>query len=119
MAQFSGEKYLNLETFKKSRKAVQTPVWFVEDNGVLYVRTMQNSGKVKRMRNNPHVRVAPCSFRGRPRGVWVDGEAHIADAAESERANQLFNRKYGLQKRFDDFIDKFRKSKRVVVAIRV
>ena len=39
LAQFLNQKYINLETYKKSGQAVHTPVWFVQDNGVLYVRT--------------------------------------------------------------------------------
>ena len=52
LAQFSNQKYLNLVTYRKSGTAVSTPLWFIEDRGVLYVRTPAKSGKVKRLRNN-------------------------------------------------------------------
>jgi len=73
LAQFSNQKYLNIETYKKSGQTVQTPVWFIEDNGVLFVHTMLTSGKVKRVRKNPHVRVVPCSAQEsrRVRGLMV------------------------------------------------
>jgi len=119
LAQFSNQQCLNLETYKKSGQPVQTPVGFVEDNGMLYVQTMANSGKVKRIRKNPHVHIMPCSFRGKPKGSWIDGEASIADAAESERANQLLNRKYGLRKRLGDILYKLKKRKRVIIAIHI
>jgi len=119
LAQFTNQKYINLETYKKNGQAVQTPIWFVEENGVLYVRTRLHSGKVKRVRRNPHVRVTPCTLRGQLKGNWIDGEARFAHDAESERANQLFNRKYGLLKKWGDFVDKLKGSRREVVAIQV
>ncbi len=48
---FDHQSYLNLETFRKNGSGVKTPVWFVEDCGVLYLRTDAASGKVKRIRN--------------------------------------------------------------------
>jgi PPOX class probable F420-dependent enzyme len=119
LAQFANQKYLNLETYKRSGQVVQTPVWFIEDNEVLYVYTRSHSGKVKRVRRNPHVRVVPCSLRGQPKGAWIDGEAKFADAAETERVNQLIKQKYGLQKTWGDLMDKLRRTKRVAIAIHI
>ncbi len=59
-AAFAGQKYLNLETFKKSGDGVKTPVWFAAEpsakldssDAKLYVYTIGVSGKVKRIRNN-------------------------------------------------------------------
>ncbi len=69
MSHLAGEKYINLETYRKNGQGVRTPVWFVEeDNGdggnVLYVRTSDDTGKYKRVRNNPSVQIAPCDMRG-------------------------------------------------------
>lgn len=69
------ETYINLQTFRKNGQGVPTPVWFVEENGVLYVRTLARSGKVKRVRNNPHVRVAACDARGNLKGAWLEARA--------------------------------------------
>lgn len=96
---FTGESYLNLATLRKNGKEVHTPVWFVQENGLLFVRTIRNSGKVKRIQNNPNVRVAPCEVDGRLRGDWVKGRARLATAAESERTSQLLEEKYGELKR--------------------
>jgi len=49
---FTSQQYLNLETFRKNGAAVKTPVWFVQDGDAIFVRTLANSGKVKRIRNN-------------------------------------------------------------------
>jgi uncharacterized protein len=78
--QFAGQQYLNLETFKKSGIGVKTPVWFAQDpateldsNGAsLYVYTIGASGKIKRIRNNSKVAIAPCDVRGGLNGDWVD-----------------------------------------------
>src|SRR5262245_13493315 len=47
---FVGQRYLNLESYKRDGTPVQTPVWFAEEQGVLYVYTLANAGKVKRIR---------------------------------------------------------------------
>jgi hypothetical protein len=50
LALFAGQKYLNLESVKRDGTPVQIPVWFAEEQGVLYVYTLANAGKVKRVR---------------------------------------------------------------------
>lgn len=96
LSQFIGEKYLSLETLRKSGEAVRTPVWFVENNGMLYVRTAKDTGKYKRIRNNKSVRIAPCSMRGKVKGEWASAEAKIASEDEAQQAYQLLEKKYGL-----------------------
>jgi hypothetical protein len=99
LAQFSGHKYLNLETYRRSGQAMPTPVWFVEESGTLYVRTGANSGKVKRIRNNPRVRVAPCTVSGEPLGEWIEGQAGVVkEDAIIKQVDKLLSRKYGLTK---------------------
>jgi PPOX class probable F420-dependent enzyme len=65
LVQFAGEKYLNLESYRKNGTPVQTPLWFVQEGERLYVYSLAKTWKVKRIRRNPQVRVAPCTFRGR------------------------------------------------------
>ena len=98
---FAGTKYLNMETFRKSGEGVRTPLWFAEGDGVMYARTFERTGKVKRLRREPRVRVVPSDARGTPEGEWVDAEARIVQPGsdEAKRANRLLNRRYGLMKR--------------------
>jgi PPOX class probable F420-dependent enzyme len=117
LAQFLNQKYINLETYTKSGQAVHTPVWFVQDNGVIYVRTDKNSGKVKRVRNNPHARMVPCNIRGRPKGQWIDGTIQVANDYESQHASQLLNQKYGLRGKMFGIMYKLRKIEFVVLSI--
>jgi len=95
--QFTKASYISLETHRKNGEPVRTPVWVVEDGGLLYVRTDPTSGKVKRIRRDQHVRVAKADMRGNVRGEWVDGEARLVDEKESARIIGLFFKKYGLQ----------------------
>ena len=68
---FTRQAYLNLETFRKSGAGVRTPVWFVQTGDTVYIRTAANSGKVKRIRNNHHVNIAPCKMNGDPLDEWL------------------------------------------------
>jgi PPOX class probable F420-dependent enzyme len=61
---FATQKYLNLESCKRDGTPVQTPVWFAEEHGVLYVYTLANARKVKRIRRHPRIRITPCTMRG-------------------------------------------------------
>ena len=120
LVQFSNRKYLNLVTYRRSGAAVPTPLWFVEEGGVLYVRTPAKSGKVKRLRNNPRVRVVPSDGRGNPKGAWIEGRARIVvDGAEAVRANRLVYRKYGWRKRLIELRYKRNPQKRLTIAVYV
>lgn len=119
LAQFADQKYINLQTFKRDGTAVATPLWFAESGGELVFYTTATSGKVKRLRNNPRVRVAVSDMRGNLKGEWMDGEARRLDEAEAAKANRLITEKYGLIKRAMDFFSRFRKSPRAAFAIRV
>ncbi len=119
LAQFANQKYLNLESFRKNGQGVRTPLWFVEDDGTLYFYTVAHSYKVKRILNNPRVRVAPCDARGKVKGEWVDATARRLDQAEARHADELLNRKYGLFKRTLNFLAKIRGHERAAFAIRL
>jgi uncharacterized protein len=119
LAQFENEQFLNLETQRKSGVGVQTPVWFVEENGEIFVRTGAQSGKVKRIRNNPQVRIAPCDTRGGLRGEWKNAQAKITDADTAERVNRLLKKKYGLQKNFFDALGRLSRNESTTLVIRV
>src|SRR5216684_3868875 len=67
-AEIHGQRYISLATFRKSGVAVHTPIWFAEDNNKLYFMTSGKTGKYKRIRNNPQVKIAPCTIRGKITG---------------------------------------------------
>jgi len=117
LAQFLEQQYVNLETYRRNGQGVRTPLWFIEDRGVLYMRTPAASAKVKRIRNNSRVRVVPSDVRGNPIGEWIDGEAHLIPAEEAEWVNQLVKRKYGLFKRLIDLRSRLKGTRYVVIAV--
>lgn len=122
LRQFQRRSYLNLETFRKTGEGVKTPVWFVENGGLLYVETFARAGKIKRIRRNPHVRVVPCTAGGNPRGEWVEGEAQlVSDTAASEQITRLLNRKYGLIKAVLEGVARLRGSQEdsIIIAIQL
>jgi hypothetical protein len=43
LAQFATQQYLNLESYKRNGTPVRTPVWFAEEDGVLYIYTLANA----------------------------------------------------------------------------
>ena len=122
-AAFAGHKYLNLETFRKNGAGVRTPVWFakalpeVRGAAPLYVYTIGNTGKLKRIRNNARVRIVPCDMRGRLLGEWMEARAEILDGGEAEKGMKLLNRKYVPWKQLLDFFALFRRRNRIVFAI--
>jgi uncharacterized protein len=82
-----GARQALVVTFKRSGEPVPTPVnCGLSENGRLYFRTEPHVGKVKRIRSDARVLVAPCNMRGKPRGPLARGTARVLEAAESEPA---------------------------------
>jgi hypothetical protein len=117
VGQFAKAKYLSLESFRKTGVGVRTPVWFAQDGNSFYVYTLPDSGKMKRIRNNPKIRVAPCNMRGDLRGAWVDARARICTGDEVARGQALLIQKYRLAKRIGDFFSRLRGRTQVILAI--
>ena len=95
LEQFSKQKYINLETYKRDDTPVKTPVWFVIDKGLVYIITRESTGKVKRLKNNQNVRVVPCSFKGEIKNEWVNGKAQMVTGSEADNIIKLRKKKYG------------------------
>jgi len=93
-------RYLSITSYKRDGRGVATPVWFVLRDGRLLVETDAASGKVKRIRRNPQVRVAVCTASGRLRGRQVPAVAEILPDSEIGPVERLIADKY----RFDMII---------------
>jgi uncharacterized protein len=127
LAEFDGEKYLNLETYRKSGKGVRTPVWFAvapanaatADAQRLYVYRTANSGKAKRIRQNGMVKIAPCDVRGNVSGQWIDAHAEIVSGEEFAHGMRLSNHKYRPWKQILDLSALlFGRHERIMLSIR-
>ncbi len=113
-------RFMSLKTFRKNGDGVLTPVsvWFAQQADKLYVMTLMDSGKVKRIRNNSTVEVAPCDMRGNlDDGVtYTQAVARLLPAGdEATRANSYLNQKYGILKRLFDLMQ--RNKQRVFIEI--
>ena len=95
LEQFSKQKYINLETYKRDSTSVKTPVWFVIDNDLIYIITRESTGKVKRLKNNQNVRIVPCSFKGEIKNEWVNGKAQKITGSEADKVIEIRKKKYG------------------------
>ncbi len=101
----AGRRYVRLSTFRRSGEPVPTPVWFARLGENLYVVTGRDTGKVKRIRNNPDVALAPCNFRGRPKGRDLRAVAGLTDERKDGPADRALRGKYGWQYRVVELIE--------------
>ena len=100
----ANERYISLTTFKNDGTAVSTPVWVTSDDGRrLLVWSATKTWKVRRLRLDARVLVAPANFRGRERGQRLDGRARLIPDPGIDR---LLRRKYGWQKRALDLVNR-------------
>jgi PPOX class probable F420-dependent enzyme len=90
------QKYISLTTFRKTGVGVATPVWFGEEDNKLYVMTRSDMGKTKRLRNNPQVKVAPCTVTGKVTGPEFVATARLLPPEDFPRARKTLTRKYWL-----------------------
>lgn len=96
-AALEGHRFIRLTTYRRNGEGVPTTVWFALVEDLAYVFTELHTGKVKRIRNDPRVTVAPSNFRGRPRGEAVEARARIV--AGEAGADRALREKYGWQYR--------------------
>ena len=108
ISELSGHAYINLETYRRNGQQVATPVWFTidYDNEIIYVVTRSKTGKVKRLRNNPRVRIVPCGMRGQLKGKWLNGKATFATPEQLEIALKQRNKKSGLKVRLSGLLSR-------------
>jgi hypothetical protein len=107
LAQLQRESYISLETFRRDGRAVATPVWFAIAQDKLYVFSEAAAWKVKRLRNDPKIRVSACSVRGGVSGPTFTGSGRRVDESEVEDlAYAALLEKYGWQMRMANFFSR-------------
>lgn len=84
-----------LVTYRRDGRPVPTPVWAAEADGRFYVRTERAAGKVKRLRRDPRLLVAPCTVRGKPLGAPFEATARVLDVAEEPVGERALVARYG------------------------
>jgi PPOX class probable F420-dependent enzyme len=76
-------------------------MWFVSDGGRLFALTDLHSGKVRRIRRNPRVLIAPCRADGKLRGDPTPARVEVlTDTADLDRVQALLIERYKLSYRF-------------------
>jgi PPOX class probable F420-dependent enzyme len=101
------ESYISLATRRRDGRLVETPVWFAVHDGRIYVFTESRAGKVKRLRNFPEIRIAPCNVRGKVHGAWIEGRGHrIEDPNRVAAGYDALRRKYGWQMKAADILSR-------------
>jgi len=106
LEEIESEKCISLETYRKNNQPVRTTVWFVIKNDLIYVVTRDQTGKVKRLRNNQQVKIATCNFKGKVKGQWVSGTAKILTEEETRDAVKWREKKYGFMAKIAKFLSK-------------
>ena len=105
--------FVSLSSFRRDGTPVATTVWLARDGDALVVTTMSNSGKVKRIRRDPHVTLVPCGRGGKvePGTARVDGTAGVIEDPAGQRGPERALRgKYRWQYRLAMLADRLRRS---------
>ncbi|SRR6266487_420477 len=112
-------RYVSLTTYRKDGTGVATPVWHVVNSGELLVVSDADAWKVKRIRNNSHVVVTVCDFRGKiaPGAPSAEGTARLLDEADTETGRALLARTYVLSRWGNWFAKILRVRRRPVIGI--
>ncbi|WP_019544653.1 PPOX class F420-dependent oxidoreductase [Streptomyces sulphureus] len=101
--ELAASRYVSLVTHRRDGTAVPTPVWAAADGPELLVWTRTDSGKVRRLRRDTQVAVAPCDVRGRTGDAEpAQGEARLLEPEQLSRVRDALRRKYGWQFRLLD-----------------
>jgi PPOX class probable F420-dependent enzyme len=88
-------RFASLTTWRRNGTAVSTPVWIAVSEKKAYVMS-RGPGKVKRIRNNPAVTIAPCTIRGRVRGTELRAVARVVGTdCPPMHVRRALRRKYG------------------------
>jgi uncharacterized protein len=96
LEQLRAAKHALLVTYRRDGTPVATPAWAAESEGKLYVRSERGSGKVKRLRLDARVLIAPARYNGTPLGDPVEAFARVLDGDEEPRAERALAARYGL-----------------------
>jgi PPOX class probable F420-dependent enzyme len=93
---FARQKTVLLTSYRRDGTPVGAPVSLAVEGDHAYFRSPGKGWKVRRIRNNPMVEVAPCTTRGKVTGPAIRGRARRIDGAEAAHAASLLRRKHPL-----------------------
>ncbi|OCB57962.1 PPOX class F420-dependent oxidoreductase [Mycobacterium parascrofulaceum] len=94
LAPFVRQKTISLTTFRKDGRPGASPVSIAVDGDRAYFRSFERAVKVRRMRRNPNVEIAPATASGKPTGSALPARVRLLEGAEYQKAARLLRRKY-------------------------
>jgi PPOX class probable F420-dependent enzyme len=94
LARFARQKTVAVTTYKRDGAPVATPVSVAVAGSHAYIRSYEKAWKVRRIRNNPRVALAPCTALGKPAGPAIGLHARRLQGAEATNAARILARKY-------------------------
>lgn len=94
LAPFVRQNTVVLTTYRRDGRPVGTPVHIAVDGNRAFIRTYDSAWKYKRIRNNPHVEIAPSTVSGKPTGPSIGARARVLSGDEWAEAGKALARKY-------------------------
>lgn len=91
---FVRQRTILLTTYRRDGTPVATPVHLAVAGDRAFFRTWDTTWKLKRIRQNPAVEVAPSTAGGTPTGPAIHARARILAGDESVHAARALARKY-------------------------
>lgn len=96
VAEIRAAKRTLVVTFRRDGRPVPTPVWAADAGGAFYVRSERSAGKLKRLRNDARVLLAPCTVRGNPLGAPLEARGFLVAGEDELSAERALAARYGL-----------------------
>ena len=93
---FVDQKTIVLTTFRRDGTPVSTPINIAVDGDHAFIRSFAKAWKVRRLRNNPLVELAPSTTLGTATGPAIRARARLLDDRESRTAARALARKHPL-----------------------
>lgn len=94
LARFARQKTAVLTTYKRDGTPVATALSVAVAGPHAYARSFEKAWKIRRIRNNPDVELAPSTAFGKPTGTGVYMRARRLRGAEARQAARVLGRKY-------------------------
>lgn len=112
-----GARFVNLVTYRRDGRPVNTPVLFVETTDGLLVRSSHDAGKLKRLRHNSRVEVARSDSRGNLKGPVLVGRGRVRDPEAVEPTLRSLHAKYPIAGRLFSLTRMLKRRRNVIIEV--
>jgi uncharacterized protein len=99
-AALRAHQFCLIVTYRRDGRAVPTPMWVAMVGDAMVARSAASDGKIKRIRRDGAVRIAPCTLSGRPLTAPMEGTARLLeDPTSRAQAEAALRDRLGLLRR--------------------